>query len=336
MLRLLLGGAVGPLSGDVDWGLWQRLAQQNGVIVRLAGRLSQARWVPPAAFAAAAAQEGARARALYDVMHRVDEACTRWGIPHVVMKASRHYPDAGRDVDVLVPRDATRIDRLLVSELQAAPRRNGLDGRVAASSSFLADGGVALDVYHGRLGLCGEQRWLADFLLERSRAVEVAGRTVWGLSPGDEVLLQGVQLVRGRSSFRITEPLYTIETVRRQRLDWEELIGAARRLGVLAGLACYLTYVARIHEQLFAQALLPDAVARQLRPRGWGTVEFRNAAFHFPRVAVSARVYLAQLGADVAARRWESVRRLSLLPLVAAAAGLRRLSRASSPRPLAP
>jgi hypothetical protein len=330
MLRLLLGGAVAPLSGDVDWALWQRLAQQNRVIVRLAGRLSHARWVAPA-FAEAAAQEGARAQTLYAVTRRVDEACTRWRIPHVFLKANRHYPDAGRDVDLLVPRDATRIDGLLVSDLQATPRPTGLGDRVAASTSFRLDGDVTLDVHHGRLGLCGEQRWLADFLLERGRPIEVAGGTVWGLSPGDEVLLQGVQLVRGRGSFRMAEPLYTIGAARGHRLDWEELIGSARRLGALTGLSCYLTYVARIHEQLFAQDLLPDTVARLLRPRGWGTVEFKNAAFHFPGLAVSARVYLAQLGADIVARRWESVRRLSLLPLVGAAAGLRRL-RASSPR----
>lgn len=336
MLRLLLGGAVGPLAGDLDWALWQRLAQQNRVIVRLAAWLSHSGRVAPAAFAAAAAQEAARAQTMYTVMRRVDEACTRWGIPHVFLKVSRHHPDAGRDVDLLVPRDATRIDALLVSELQATSRRNGLGNRVAASTTFLMDGAVTLDVHHGRLGLCGEQRWLADFLLERGRLVEVAGATVWGLSPGDEVLLQGVQLVRGRGSFRMSEPLYTMVTARGQRLDWDELIGSARRLRVLAGLSCYLTYVARIHEQLFAHALLPDTVARQLRPQGWGTVQFKNAAFRFPGLAVSPRVYLEQLGADVAARRWDSVRRLSLLPLVAAAAGLRRFTRASSPRRLAP
>jgi len=333
-LRLLLGGVAAPLSGDVDWDLWQRLAQHNGVIVRLDERLARARPAPPAPFAEAAAREAARARAIYEVMRQVDAACVRWRIPHVFLKASRHYPDAGRDVDLLVPRDATRIDALLVSELQATPRRNGFGDRIAGSSTFQMGGAVALDVHHGRLGLCGEQRPLADFLLERARPVEVAGATVSGLSPGDEVLLQGAQLVRGRGSFRMTEPLYTIATVRGDGVEWEELTGSARRLGLFAGLACYLTYVARIHEQLFAQALLPDTVARQLHSRGWGTAEFRRAAFHFPSVAVSARVYLGQLGVDVAAGRWESVRRLSLLPLVGAAAGLRTLTRVTSPRPL--
>ena len=322
-LRVLLGGGAAPPLGYVDWGLWERIAQGNRVIVRLAERLSHAHAGPPQAFTDAAAREAARARAVYSAMRRVDAACARWKIPYIFLKATRRYPDAGRDVDMLVPRDATRIDAMLVSDLQATPLRKGFRERVAGSAGFLVDGAVLLDVHHGWLGLCGEQRALAEFLLERGRPVDVGGATLWGLSPTDEVLLQGAQLGRGRGWFRITDALYTIDAVRGQRLDWDELMRSAERVGALAGLSCYLTYVARIHEHLFGQALLPDAVARRLSSTGWGTVEFSNGAFHFPRIAVSARVYLGQLGADITARRWRSAARVCLLPLVVVAAALR-------------
>jgi len=324
-LRVLLERSATPPSRDIDWELWARIAEGNRVMVRLAERLSHVPAAPPPAFTEAAAREGARAQAFYNAMRRVDAACARWKIPHVFLKATRHYPDAGRDVDMLVPL-GTRIDEVLVSHLQATPRRNGLAERVAGSSGFLIDGAVVLDVHHGRLGLCGEQRFLAELVLERAQPVDVGGVTLRGLSASDEVLLQGAQLVYGRRSFRMTEALYTINAVREQRVDWDELIRSAERVGVLAGLSCYLTYVRRIHQHVFERALLPDAVTRRLSASGWGTVEFSRGEFRFPRMAVGARVYWGQLAADITARRWRSAARVGLMPLLAAAAALRGLT----------
>ena len=217
-LRVLLEHGATPDLRDLDWELWARIAQGNRVLLRLAKRLSHARAAPARAFTEAATRERARALAFYGAMRRVDAACARWKIPHVFLKATRHHPDAGRDVDMLVPR-GTRIDELLVSDLQATPRRNGLAERVGGSSGFVVDGAVVLDVHHGRLGLCGEQRVLAELVLELGRPVDVGGVTLRGLSASDEVLLQGAQLVYGRRSFRMTEALYTINTVREQRVD---------------------------------------------------------------------------------------------------------------------
>lgn len=324
-LRVFLENGATALSGDLDWELWARIAQGNRVLLRLAERLSRPQAALPRAFVEAVAREGARAQAFYNAMRRVDAACARWKIPHVFLKATRHYPDAGRDADMLVPR-GTQIDELLVSDLQATPRRIGLADRVAGSSGFVVDGAVVLDVHHGRLGLCGEQRFLADLVLERGQPVDVGGVMLRGLSATDEVLLQGAQLVYGRRSFRMTEALYTINAVREQRVDWDEVIRSAERVGVLAGLSCYLTYLARIHQHVFERALLPDTVTRRLSASGWGTVEFSRGEFRFPRMAVGARVYWGQLAADIAARRWRSAARVCLLPLVAAAAALRTLT----------
>ena len=320
-LRLLLERSAPPPSRGMDWELWGRIAQRNRVLVRLAERLSDLDHAAPPAFTEAAKREGERARAFHNAVRRVDAACVRWSIPHVFLKVTRHYPDAGGDVDMLVPR-GTPVDERFISDLQATPRRRGLGERLAGSSGFLVDGDVVFDVHHGRLGLCGEQRALAEFLLERGRPVEVGGATIRSLSPNDEVLLQGAQLVSGRRSFRMTEVIYTISTIRAQRLDWDELLRSAERLGVLAGLSCYLTYVARIHYPLFGHALLPDTVARRLSSRAWGDVKFRDGEFHFPRVTVGARVYLGQLATDLIARRWGSAARVSVMSVAAVAAAL--------------
>jgi hypothetical protein len=264
-------------------------------------------------------------------MERVAEACERRGIPHMFLKAHRHYPDVGRDIDLLVPPEVDGVDALLTTELDAVPRTRDLRAHAAGRTSYLLDGAVMLDVHHGRLGQCGEQRLLPRLLVERRRPFDLAGRAIWAPSPENAVLLQGLQLVRGRLSFRLSEVLYTISVIERDLIDWAYVTHSARQHGTLASLSCYLGYVAQIYERLFARSLLPEVVARQLRLDGWGRVEFIRGAFRFPVLRVGGRVYVSQLGADVRSGRWESVGRLVLLPVLAAAAGLQMLTRRTRP-----
>jgi hypothetical protein len=331
VLRSLLDAAFVPAPVAVDWEVWQRLAERNAVIVRLADRLAGGPLDPPAAFHAAAARERSRVRGVHTVIGRMAEACTRRAIPHVFLKAHRHYPDLGRDVDLLVPRESHGIDALVVSELKAVPRPRDLRSRTAGRRSYLVDGAVELDVHHGRLGECGEQRLLPRLLVERRRPFAIAGRDVWAPSPENALLLQGLQLVRGRLSFRLSEVLYTISVVMREPVDWDYVIDTARQIGALASLSCYLAYVTQIYQHVFPRHLLPEAVARRLRLDGWGRVEFTGGAFRFPLLRVGGRVYVSQLGADLRSGRWDSVGRLALLPVLAAAAGLQRLTRKPLP-----
>jgi hypothetical protein len=145
------------------------------------------------------------------------------------------------------------------------------------------------------------------------------------------LLLQAMQLVRGRWSFRLAEVVYTISVVRREPLDWSSVMQAARHIGALPSLSCYLDYVTQIYERVFAGRLVHDALVRRLLLDGWGPVEFTGGAFRFPALRVSSRLYASQLGADLRSGRWHGAGRLCLLPVVAAALALGKLGRAASP-----
>lgn len=324
MLRTMLDRTFEPPAAELDWAIWQRLAGRNSVLVRLAERLSRgARPLPPE-LVIAATREAGRARTTLAWMETVAGILARHGIPHAFLKVRRHYPDLGSDVDVLVP-SSRQVNTALVRELGARPAERTLDDRVAGAEVYQLDDGVVLDVHRGRLGRCGEQRLLPDLVLERRRQVRLGDTTLWVPSPEDEILLQGLQQVRGRLSFRLAAVLYTIVTLRAPDFDWEYLTRAARRIGLSDGLSCYLTYVGQIHQRLFASALLPAEAARALWLDEWGQVEFRDGAFRFPTLRVNGWVYASQFSADVRSGRWASASRLCLLPLVAAAAGLKRL-----------
>jgi len=329
-LQALLDAAFVPASVAVDWGLWQRLAERNAVLVRLADRLARGPLHPPAAFHAATARERNRVRRICAVMGRVAEACDRRAIPHLFLKAHRHYPDMGRDVDLLVPDDVDDIDTLLVADLGAVPRERSLSDHVADTRRYVLDGAVVLDVHHGRLGQCGEERVFPRLLIEWRRPVDIGGRAFWGPAPEHELLLQGLE-VRGRSRFRLAELLYTISLVRRGPVAWAYVTHTARQAGILTGLSCYLGYVSRIYGRLFARALFPEPLVRELSLNSWGRVEFTNGAFRVPALRARGRLYAGQLGAHLRSGRWDSVGRLCLLPLLAAASGLAKLAPPDSP-----
>src|SRR5207249_1266157 len=79
-LRLLSDQGGAPPPGiTVDWPLLLALAQQNGVLVRLAERLERGGLRPPAFFAAAAERERARAETARSVMRHIADRCARHG-----------------------------------------------------------------------------------------------------------------------------------------------------------------------------------------------------------------------------------------------------------------
>jgi Uncharacterised nucleotidyltransferase len=320
VLRLLLDRRDPP-PADAPWDDWVVVLERNAVLLRVADRLEALGGLLPRPVAVATVQTRARSERVLHLMRQVADACERHGIPHVFPKALPHLPDVGGDVDLLVPAP-TNVDPLILDGLGAALQGPGVSHALSGSRVYHVPGpGLDLDIHHGRVGRLGEHRELATRLVQNRRRVFVAGVAWWVPAPEDALVLQGLDRIAGRRSFRIADVVSTIGAVR-DGLDWDVVLRTAEATGTLPGLSCYLTYVSQIHREALGRelALPPLGVSGGV---GWGRAEFHHGAFRFPAVRVNGAVYARAFGSAVAQRRWVGAGRLLLLPLVAATA-LRR------------
>ena len=331
LLRLLLDEAR-PDATVVDWGVLLPLARRNGTLLRVADRLAERGPAPPPLVADAIATERRRVRDAFGLVRNVSRVCTTHAIAFLFPKAFQHYPDVGEDLDLLVLSRAADVDALLARELSATAAPRDLAGRIAGTVTFrVRDVRTLLDVQHGRIGTVGEHRAYAVALVRNHHRVIIEGTECAVPWPEDQLVLQGVQRIYGRRSLRLCDVVYTIASPRDDPLDWPYILSMARRIGVLPGLACYLSYVEQIHRELFDGPLVPAAVRRRVPLEGWGRIEFTRGAYRFPAVRVNGKLYLKQLVAGLWAANWDRAARLCLLPLVGAAVTVGHLTTPSAP-----
>lgn len=326
-LRLLLRDSAPIGSTDhIDWPILLSVARQNNVLVRVARRLDELMVPMPESFVQAARKQADRARHVFGAARRIADVCERNGIEFLFPKVLLHYPDAGRDLDLLVLSRSVAVDAPIAREVGAVPVPSTYEDRLAGAKVYRLPGSnVLLDIKHGRMGKVGEETEYPATLLKRRRAILVEGTPFFAPSPEDLLVLTGMQRVYGRSSLRVADVLSAASWVRRDVLDWDYIVGVATKLGVYHGLACYLGYVGQIYRAIFDVELLPDAVHRLFPLDRWGRVEFRAGAYRVPTVWVGGRLYARKLVSQVASGNWMGAGRICLLPLVAGATALRRL-----------
>ncbi|PYP03227.1 MAG: hypothetical protein DMD57_08995 [Gemmatimonadetes bacterium] len=329
LLRLLLEGAAAPLSASPDfWDSLLQVACGNAVLLRTAASLERLGIDGPERFVAGVAIERERAQALVAGVQRVSRVCSEYRIAHLFPKAFQHYPDMGRDADLLV---LARPGELLpvLAALGAVTHPGGFSDWVAATVRYVLPGCPGpLDVQYGTLGLVGEHAGYAAQLVANRAQMVIADATVVVPAVDDQLLLQGVQRIFGRLSLRLADITWAIGALTRGRLNWDYVVRTAQRIGVTQGLGCFLSYVEQIHGRLFSGTLVPTTVRRHLPLRGWGTIEFRDGRYRFPALRVNVRLSVGGLEAKLARRDWAGAARLSLVPLLGVATTLGRLSHA--------
>jgi hypothetical protein len=327
VLRFLLDDPAADAAA-IEWSDVAAVARRDGVEQRLAAALERRGVSLPERFADAVSRARDRTARIVALAARLDEACERQSLPHVFLSLMPHYPDVGRELDLLLGQTSTATDRVILDQIQAVPGLRRLRSRLASRTIYpLPELGTVLDVRHGRLGRLGEHARFADLVLRRRRPARIGPVRCQVPSPEDQLLLQALSQSCGRRSLRVRDAYWTIATLRATRPDWAALLATAETLGLVAGLSCHLAYVDQIHELLTGRRLVDADVRARLGPRPWGRVEFRQGSYRFPTARVTGRLYLAQLRAELAAGDWEGAARLCLLPLIAVPAAWWRLAR---------
>jgi len=329
LLRLLLEGAAAPLSVSPHfWDSLLHVARGNAVLLRTAASLERLGIEGPPGFVASVAAERQRAQALVAAVQGVSRVCSEYRITHLFPKVFQHYPDMGRDADLLVLARPSELAPVL-GALRAERRPGGFSDWVAATVRYVLPGCPGpLDVQYGTLGLVGEHAGYAAQLVANCVQKVIEDVTVVVPAVEDQLLLQGVQRIFGRLSLRLADITWAIGALTRGRLNWDYVVRTAQRIGVTQGLGCFLSYVEQIHGRLFSGTLVPNTVRRHLPLRGWGTIEFRDGRYRFPALRVNVRLSVGGLEAKLARRDWAGAARLSLVPLLGVATTLGRLSHA--------
>lgn len=325
ILRLLADDAPARLPDGVDWDDLLRVSRRNVVLLRVAARLESAGVSIPESFAAAVEDERQSNREKLELMRRVGRACEEGGVPFILAKAFHHYPDMGDDVDLYVLSRSADVDAVVLKGLDVVAHKRSLTDRLAAARCYSVRGsGVKLDIHHGRVWAYGEHDSFINALIKNARRVQIEGTEFGAPSPEDLLVVEATQRVYGRSSIRLAPVAGTIRTFRGGALDWGRVLRTAQKFGALPGLSCYLTYVEQIHVEVFGRELLGEDERKALVTDGWGRVEFAGGAYRFPYLRVARKVYLKMFRSAALSGNWKSLSRLTLAPLVAAAAVARK------------
>lgn len=328
LLRLLTGDGAPIDEQPVDWARLVDVARRNAVLIRAAGELARRGMPLPEAQEVEVEHERWRARAAVRVSAIVTRSGAQHDIPLVFPKVTRHLPDVGDDIDLLVASRSRRVDGPLLEELPSVAQQRRIDDRMARRVVYrVAACPLPLDIHHGCLGDAGEDGRFARIVLEGRRRVTLDGLELSGPSPEDEVVLQGAQRAFGRRRIRISDAVHAILAVRSIDLDWDRVLATARATGALPGLACFLEYVEQAYRRAYQGGLLPTELRRALPHGRWGEIRIDRDGMHFPTVRVTGALYARRLGRYVLSGQWGGAMRLCLYPLATAATMPGRLAR---------
>lgn len=326
-LRLCAGEADKADAAGAEWGELLRVARRNFVLVRLAARLEGLGVRAPAFFEGAAEEERRRASLMFGVVSSLSRACEERGVEHLFAKSFQHYPDMGGDIDLFVASRSAAVDEAVLAGTPAEPVAGDFRGRMSGVTTYrVGGGGFALEIYHGRLGALGEHGALVGQLIRNAERAATGGGEFLVPAAEDLLVLHGMQRVYRHGFIRLCDVLSAAALVGRERLDWDYVLRTSEQLGTLYGLGSYLTYVGQIYREALGRELLPAGLRARLTAGSCGRGRFRGGVFVFPRGRVAGRIYLGKVRAAVRAGNWDGVSRLSLMPLVAASALMRRLS----------
>jgi len=334
-LRVVLGEHDHNDLESLEWETLLPIACENAVLVRIADRVESTGGDLPASVRQAVREERDRVDRALSLARRLGENCHRHGIRYMLPKLVQHYPDMGRDLDLLVMDESLRVDRLVLDGLLVAAKPVSLRSRIARTTTHVvAPTGLEVDIHHGRLGPLAEHRRFPKDLLEQRRRVSVADSEFVVPCPEHQLVLQGVQKAWGRSSFRLAEVVHTHRAVRRG-IDWARVLDVSAQLSVRHSVSCYLTYAEQVHRDAELGQLIPQSVWSRLKPGGWGRIRFRRARFRFPATWVHTRTYAAMVAHATTTADWRRLERLTVAPLVAIAEAAARsgAGRVTSGRP---
>ena len=242
------------------------------------------------------------------------------GLPVVIMKTLDHWPDTGSDVDLLTSATDTQVLSIF-KDLDATPQAPSWGDRLAHKLNFrMAELPELVEVHVGCLGQTGEHRKLASEVVSR-RQWKTFGRSHFPVpSYEDQVVIATLQRMYRHFYIRLTDILNIYGLLATSQINFNSLRAISERAGIWPGVATLLT-VSHSHAVAFG------APAIELRREVADAARFDFKKTHLdrrfvrvPLVPEAAKLYFHQLAGNGKRGDLRAFSRLTMLPLLAAAA----------------
>jgi len=239
----------------------------------------------------------------------------------VVIKTLDHWPDIGSDLDLFIAATESDTVRVMQSELRAEPQPRSWGDRLAHKWNFRIPGLPQLvEIHVGCLGQTGEQDTLPLHLEETSVVRDIGAFSFRVPAPEEQVTLATLQRMYRHFYIRLTDVLNLTGMVRAGTLDFTRLRASTQRWSIWPGVATLLKITSDYNERAGVGPLpLPEFVVRAAR-FGADITYVGEQFLRVPLVPQGSQLFLQQLIGTGAARHFRSAARLSLLPVLAAAA----------------
>jgi len=254
-------------------------------------------------------------------LDKVVRALELTGHSPVVIKTLDHWPDIGSDLDLFIAATEGDTVRAMQSELRAEPQPQSWGDQLAHKWNFRIPGLPQLvEIHVGCLGQTGEQDTLPLHLEETSVIREMGTFRFRVPAPEEQVTLATLQRMYRHFYIRLTDLLNLTGLVRAGSLNFARLHASTQRWSIWPGVATLLKITSDYNERAGVGPLpLPEFVV--LSARFGADVTYVGEQFlRVPLVPQGSQLFRQQLIGTGAAQHFRAAARLSLLPVLAAAA----------------
>jgi Uncharacterised nucleotidyltransferase len=245
-------------------------------------------------------------------LHAIVEALEDSGCPVAVIKSLDHWPDLGSDLDLYTSGLAERVLQAMQQKLRAELEARSWGDRLANKWNFQVRGlKESVEIHVRYLGQTGEQKLMAERVIERSVRKKVNGHDFPVPAPEERILISTLQRMYRHFYFRLCDVADVAALVGAGAVDFEALRQGAEVGGIWPGVASFLVIVRNYVESFGGSISLPPQVleaayAPDLR------VQFRGDFLRVP-MKPAAGLYGSQL---LSAGKHGDLRAISRLPLL--------------------
>jgi hypothetical protein len=229
-----------------------------------------------------------------------------------VIKSLDHWPDLGSDLDLYTSGAPERVIQVMQQKLKAAMEARSWGDKLANKWNFQVPGLNELVEIHVRyLGQTGEQKLLAERVIERSVTKQVNGIDFPVPAPEERIMISTLQRMYRHFYFRLCDMADVARLLGTGEVNFQELRRGAELGGIWPGVASFLVIVSNYVNSFGGSVSLPREVIEEARASDL-QVQFRGNFLRVP-MKPAAGLYGSQL---LSAGRHGDLRAISRLPLL--------------------
>jgi hypothetical protein len=236
-----------------------------------------------------------------------------------VIKSLDHWPDLGSDLDLYTTADRTTVVQVMSKTFHAKLEPRSWGDRLANKWNFSIPGLPELIETHVRyLGQTGEQKAVAQQLIERRMPKTINGYSFHVPAPEDRVIISTLQRMYRHFYFRLCDMADFAALLQNRAIDFVELRNTATTGGIWPGVATFLLLVSEYVKSFGGEASVPlevlaSAYSNVIR------VHLGGLFLRVPR-GPAAGLYASQLMSAARHADLRAMLRLPLLPPLAVSA----------------